>query len=134
MRSIPLHSNLPDKLAAIDQRTEASAIQAELAVRILELRKSMGDRHVSQTLEKWRIIWTLYPPAFWVLMHLMTGDLSEITASYTDLGKLDAKTKQAVQQEWECVLKAIAPHYPLLSDAIIQLRVISAKLSEGENK
>lgn len=132
MRPIPLSDNLADKSHQGDARTEAAAIHAEIAERMLELRETIGERHAVGFYRKALIVWTLYPPAYWVLMHLMTGDLSEVTNSYTMIGKQDARTKQAVQQEWERILNAIAPHYPELSHAIVQIRNMSAKLADDD--
>ena len=97
VRPIPLSDNLADKSHQGDSRTEACAIHAEIALRMLELRELMGEKHAIGFYQKALIIWTLYPPAYWVLMHLMTGDLSEVTNSYTEMGQHDARTKQAVQ-------------------------------------
>ncbi len=128
MRPIPLSPNLADKSDQTSARTEASAIHAEIALRMLELREVIGEKHAIGFYRKALIVWTLYPPAYWVLMHLMTGDLSEVTTSYTKMGAADARTKQAVQQEWERILNAISPHYPELAAAIVEIRSMTAKL------
>lgn len=179
MRPLPLNDNLADKSSQGGGRTEAAAIHAEIATRVLiqaelegdkiacgfaekystskgyekwnadkpirkkietnqteliqhlaELRETIGEREAALFYKKARVVWTLYPPAFFMLMHLMTGNLSEVTTSYTQIGKADCRTKQAVQQEWERILSTIKPHYPELAEALIHIRSISAKLSE----
>lgn len=133
MRPVPLSDNLADKSSQGGGRSEEAAIHAEIATRIIELRELVGALRAVGFFEKMIAIWKVEPAAFWVVVRLMTGDLSEITKSYTMQGKEAGRSKQATQQELERVIMAIRPHYPKLSEAIVQIRSISAKL-EGEKE
>lgn len=134
MRSVPLSDNLADKSHQGGARSEEAAIHGEIAERILELKKLVGPMRTVGLFQKMMSIWQVEPAAFWVVTRLLTGDLSEITMSYTAQGKELGRSKQAVQQEMERVIIAIRPHYPLLADTIIQLRSVSAKLQDEQGE
>lgn len=130
MRPIPLSDNLADKSVQGGARSEEAAIHSEIALRILELRELVGHVRAVGFFEKMIAIWKVEPPAFWVVIRLLTGDLSEISMSYTEQGKADGRSKQATQQELERVVIAVQRHFPLLAAAIIDIRSITAKLGD----
>lgn len=134
MRPVPLNDNLADRSTQGGGRTEEAAIHAEIAERMLELREIVGPLRASGFFEKMVAIWHVEPAAFWVVTRLLTGDLSQVTMSYTQIGKQDSRSKQATQQELERVIIAIRRHYPQLADAIVQIRNVSAKLQGDDGK
>ncbi len=135
MRAVPLSDNLAGPAEHGESRGEEAAIHAEIAERVLELRELVGPMRTIGFFEKTLTIFKCKPAgpaAYWALMHLLTGDLSEITRSYTEQGKEGARSKQAVQQEMERIIITIRPHFAELAAAITQLRSISAKLNGKE--
>lgn len=133
MRSVPLSDNLADKSVQGGARGEEAAIHAEIAERVLELRELVGPMRTVGFFEKTLAIFKCKPAgpaAYWALMHLLTGDLSEITRSYTEQGKEGARSKQAVQQEMERIIITIRPHFAELAAVIVQLRSVSAQLQD----
>jgi hypothetical protein len=60
----------------------------------------------------------------WLYLRLSTGDLGQITTSFTELGRKRNRTKQAEQQETERALAVIARHFPELAGAINDLKKI----------
>jgi hypothetical protein len=65
------------------------------------------------------------PAGFWIYTRLVTGDLTAITMSYSEIGDAGSRSKQAVQQELERALATIHNHYPELQKAITELRRIA---------
>lgn len=131
MRSVPLSSNLADDHFRDGERDHEAAIHAEIASRVLELRELCGPDRTVRFFQKMLVIFGCEPAgpaAFWVLQRLLSGDLTEITRSYTEQGKQDNRTKQATQQELERVLNLLAHHYPKLKEQIIKIRHVSANL------
>jgi hypothetical protein len=60
--------------------------------------------------------------ALWLYLRLSTGDLSQVTTSFSELGKKRRRSKQAEQQETERALKVITRHFPELAGAINELK------------
>lgn len=132
MRTVILSNNLPDDKEQKENRTEAASLCAEIAERILELRQVLGAHKAYGFFNKLRIIMERDPAAYWICVRLFCGDLSDISMSYSELGKERARTKQAAQQEIEKVILVIRGVYPEVAEAIIQLKRVSAKLEGGE--
>jgi hypothetical protein len=59
--------------------------------------------------------------AVWLYLRISTGDLGELTASYSELGKKRNRTKQAQQQETERAMRVIARHKPQLAKHLGEL-------------
>ena len=109
------------------ERTEETAIQSEIAARLLELQDRYSGYRATAFLTKLVCVWQAYPPALWVVLRIMSGDLSEVTRSYSDQGKTHGKTKQAEQQEMERIMSVIQSHYPLVSSEIVKIKSITAE-------
>ncbi len=60
-------------------------------------------------------------------MRLLTGDLSEVTRSYAEIGQEQGKSKQAVEQERARALEGINRHFPHLAQAVIEIRHITSQ-------
>jgi predicted component of type VI protein secretion system len=112
------------------ERSEEAAIVSEMAIRFIELKEATSAHRAASLISKLHALSVMHPEALWLVMALLTGDLSQITRSYADIGKESAKTKQAVQQSIERSIKAINTHFPNLAVAIIELRHITASITE----
>ncbi len=112
------------------ERSEEAAIAGEIARRLLDMRDCSGAHRATALISKLHALSIINPAAFWLVISLMTGDLSEITRSYQDIGKEQGRKKQAVQQEIERVLSALRTHFPKLAIALIELRHITAEIPD----
>jgi hypothetical protein len=128
MRTVQLSKNLAAHDAEPAERTEETAIQSEIAARLLELQDRYSGSRATAFLTKLVCVWQAYPPALWVTLRIMSGDLSEVTRSYSDQGKTHGKSKQAEQQEMERILNVIENHYPSAAREIIKIKTITADL------
>lgn len=133
MRFTPLDQSHADIPHHDSERSEEAAIIAEIARHFLELREKKSESRSAAFLNRLHSIHQVEPAALWVVLRLLTGDLDEITRSYSDMGKENARSKQAIQQEMERVIIAIDRHWPRLSAAIIQLRSITAQTTPQRN-
>lgn len=127
MRTVQLSKNLAAHDAEPAERTEETAIESEIAARLLELREKFSGHRATAFLTKLVCVWTAYPPALWVVLRIMSGDLSEVTRSYSEQGKAHAKSKQAEQQEVERIMAVIQSHYPLVASEIVKIKSITAE-------
>lgn len=134
MRTVPLSDNLPDDKMQADNRSEEASIHAEIAERILELKELVGFKRAYGFFEKLRVIFETDHAAYWICLRIMTGDLSQINLSYSEQGKRDARSKQAAQQELERAIVAIRGVYPEVANAIVDIRRVSAKLSDSASE
>ena len=128
MQYVPLSPKIPYEAQTIE-RSEESAIAGEIACHLLEFAEATSKSKCLSLIQKLNAISLAYPPALWVVLKLLTGDMSEITRSYSNIGEQSGRTKQGVQQEEERVLIALHRHYPELGHVIIQLRGITAKIN-----
>lgn len=127
MQTVPLSPSVSDSPHELERGTEA-AIAGEIAERILEYRDEVSASRAMSFIQKLAAISTINKDAFWMLLHLLSGDLNAITESYASQGKSEALDKQAVQQRTERALSALQKHYPECAVAIIQLRHITANI------
>lgn len=116
------------------ERSEEGAIVGELARRFMDLKEATSAHRAATLISKLHALAVVHPEALWLVMSLLTGDLSEITRSYADIGKESAKSKQAVQQSIERSISAIHIHFPKLAVAIIELRHITAEFKKPETE
>lgn len=128
MQTVPLSPKLSDAAHEIE-RTEEAAIVGEIAVHIIEYRDKTSASRAVSLIQKLYAIQSLNKDAFWIVLHLLTGDLAAITDSYSEQAAREALDKQAIQQRMERALKVLELHYPDLCATIIQLRHITAKIS-----
>lgn len=108
------------------ERGEEAAIAGEIALRFIELKELTSASRASTLISKLHALSLVHPEALWLVMALLTGDLTEITRSYSDMGKEHAKSKQAVEQERSRALEGIQRHFPKLALAVIELRHITS--------
>jgi predicted component of type VI protein secretion system len=110
------------------ERSEEAAIAGEIARRFIELKELTSAYRATVLIQKMHALSMIHPEALWLVMSLLTGDLSEITRSYSDMGKERAKSKQAIEQERSRALAAIQTHFPHLAKAVIELRHITSEI------
>lgn len=127
MKTVPIHPNTPTPPKA-GHTPEAALICAEVAARLVEWSALESEHRVELFLAKLVTLKRDYAPALWIVLHLFSGDLSEITRSYSDIGKQKERSKQAVQQEFERSIAAIEIHFPELAAVVVELRDISATI------
>jgi len=110
---VPLQPNLTTNPWAQLERPKRAELVGEIAERLIEWRElgRMGADPESTE-------------AIWLYLRLSTGDLGQLTRSFTELGKKHNRTKQAEQQETERALGVIARHFPELAGAINDLKKI----------
>ena len=59
--------------------------------------------------------------ALWLYLRISSGDLSQLTASFSELGAVRHRTKQAEQQEMERAVAVIQRHFPERAAALQSL-------------
>jgi len=116
------------------ERGEESAIVGEIATRFLELKELTSASRAATLISKLHALSLVHPEALWLVMSLLTGDLTEITKSYADMGKEHAKSKQAVEQERSRAIDGIRRHFPKLAIAVVELRHITSPPLNGNGE
>lgn len=122
MNTVPLSNNMADPATVFD-RSPGALVVGEICERVLELAEMKGER--------WTAAWLVRmaglaqdpecPRALWLYVRLSTGDLGQITNSFSGRGNEHCRSKQAEQQENEHALRVIQRHYPELGRAITEL-------------
>lgn len=133
MRTVQLSSHLAAHEAENAERTEETAIEGEIAARLLELREKTSASRAAEFVTKLAALHQIRHTAFWTVVEIMSGDLSAITTSYSEQGKTRGIAKQAVQQELERTLAAIGTSYPDVAQTIIRIRCITADIKQQEH-
>lgn len=110
------------------ERSEEASIWGEIARRLLDAKEATSAHRASVMLSKLHALSLIHPEALWMVVSLLTGDLSEITKSYTEMGKEHARSKQGEEQARARALLGIQKHFPHLAKAIIELRHITAEI------
>jgi hypothetical protein len=125
MKTVPLSPNLSQlPWARRGQTTEEHAIICEICERLVEWSEITTREHVRSWLSR---IATMAgdsecPNAVWLYLRLSTGDLSQLTASFAELGSARHMSKQAEQQESERAMRVIVRQLPHLADAMRELQ------------
>jgi len=118
------------------ERSEEAAIVGELARHFLDLKEATSAHRAATLISKLHALSLCHPEAIWLVLSLLTGDLTEITKSYADMGKEHARTKQGEEQARARAIEAIRRHFPKLAIAVIELRHITSQFETPieENK
>lgn len=127
MQTQQLTVNQQDRSHEVE-RSEEAAIAGEIASRLLQLREISSADRATTLISKLHALSLISPSTFWLVCTLMSGDLTEITRSYSEIGKQQGKSKQAVEQERSRALTKIQIHFPHLAKAIIELRHITSEI------
>lgn len=125
MKTVPLNPNLADTSHAIE-RSEEAAICGEIARHLLDLRESTSAHRASCFVAKLSALHEADQDAFWFVLRILSGDMSELTKSFSELGKAHGTSKQAQQQRVERSLRAIHLHFPHIERALVEMRGITA--------
>lgn len=104
-------------------RSQESVLMSEIAERLIEWSECRSRKRAHHWLSR---IATLANDedsvdALWIYLRLATGDLSQLTASYSEIGEARHRTKQAEQQEHARALRVVSRHFPELRSAIDEL-------------
>lgn len=125
MKTCQLSPNLAAREVVPAERSEEALIIGEICERITELAEMSSSTRARTA--KWLMrVAALFADrestdAGWLYLRLSTGDLSQLTSSFSEMGGARHRTKQAEQQEQERALKVIARHFPELQSAIVEL-------------
>lgn len=135
MHTQQLTVNTQDRSHEVE-RSEEAAIVAELATRFVELKEATSAHRAATLISKLHALAIIHPEALWLVMSLLTGDLSEITKSYKEMGKEHGRTKQGEEQQRARAIEAINRHFPKLAVAVVELRRITSQFETPikENK
>ena len=126
MKTVPLSEacgyTQPEHTASSDE----AKLYAEIAERMLEL---IGSTSISR-FNKWLgVLASLqlrdHEAEVWFL-RFMTGDVTWLTISYTDIGKTGARSKQAVEQSFDRAMIQLREVKPALADAVVEFRRLRA--------
>ncbi len=113
------------------ERSEEAAIVGEIARRLIEMKEATSATRAAMLIRRLNALLQVQPEAFWLVVALLTGDLTEVTRSYADMGKQHGKSRQAIEQERSRALDGIARHFPPLAKAVIELRHITSMSSQN---
>lgn len=124
MNFVPLQPNLTTNPWAEMERPKRAELGGEIAARLVEWSEMDGRRRVHRWLTQLATMGgdPESTEALWLYLRLSTGDLSQLTTSFRELGKKRRRSKQAEQQETERALKVITRHFPELAGAINDLK------------
>jgi hypothetical protein len=123
---VPLTPNLTTNPWAEFERPERAKVVGEICERLIEWSELEGRRKVHRWINQVGVMGCdpESTEAMWLYLRLSTGDVGQITTSFTELGRKRNRTKQAEQQETERALAVIARHFPELAGAINDLKKI----------
>lgn len=125
MKTVPLNPNMPDTSHGIE-RSEEAAICGEIARHILDLAECTSQSRAISFVKKLSALHQADKDAFWFVLRILTGDMSELTKSFSELGKAHATSKQDQQQKNERAMAAIHLHFPHIERALVEMRGITA--------
>ena len=125
MKFAQLPNQVPDEHHGIE-RSEEAAIEGEIARPLLDLAEVSSHSRAAEFVGKLHAIHLCEPAALWAVLRILSGNLDELTRSYEDIGHEQHRSKQAVQQEWERVLRALHAHFPRVEKVLVELRSIKA--------
>lgn len=117
MKTQPLSISISESAYSGHERSERAAIVGEICERLIEWRDMDGRERVHSWLSRLSTLGGDHDSkdALWLYLRLATGDLSQLTMSFSELGLKHHDTKQAEQQEHEKAVAVIARHFPELA-------------------
>ena len=124
MNFVPLTPNLATHPWQELERPKRAELVGEIAERLIEWSELEGRPRVHRWISQVARMGgdPESTEAMWLYLRLSTGDLGELTSSFTELGKKRSRTKQAEQQETERAMAVIARHFPELEKALNDLK------------
>jgi len=129
VKLVPLNANIAESAYGEVQRSKRAELMGEICERLIE----WAELESRETVHRWitRIATLSGDPesreAVWLYLRIGTGDLSQLTASFSELGAQHTMTKQAQQQEDERARRVIGRHFPEVHRALADL----AKVKRG---
>jgi hypothetical protein len=126
MRTTELNPNMADS-GRERTASEESKVVGAICANIIDHSEVASKARAQMLISKLGLIAREDHFAFWLVVRVMSGDLSEITRSYSELGKMDGRSKQAFQQNMERSLAIMDRNFPQLANAIASLRCVSAE-------
>ncbi len=132
MERLPLSPNLSQR-RVVTERSQHTVLYSEICSRLLEdMEAGEDETRAFAFIAKLYAIGTIDPEAFRMVIALTTGDLSQITYTYSQLGKARHRSKQAQQQCTERVIRALKLHFPHLANVIVEIRHITAEINPAK--
>ncbi len=127
MRTVTLSPQIPDAASPWHTPREVSTsaqLHAEVAERLLEWSAVRNRAHVASWLLRLADLVrdSDSSDALWLYLRLSTGDLSQLTTSFSAQGAARGRTKQAAHQEQARALRVIARHFPEVARQIDALQ------------
>lgn len=123
MKTFPLSPSVSADGRGVSDRSERAAIMGEICERLVEWSEMRSRREVHSWLCRLATIGgdADSSEALWLYLRISSGDLSQLTASFSELGAVRHRTKQAEQQEMERAVAVIQRHFPELAAALQSL-------------
>ena len=123
MKTLPLSPSVSADGRGVSDRSERAAIMGEICERLVEWSEMRSRREVHSWLCRLATIGgdADSSEALWLYLRISSGDLSQLTASFSELGAVRHRTKQAEQQEMERAVAVIQRHFPELAAALQSL-------------
>lgn len=123
MKTYPLSPSLNESPYDGQERSQRSQLVGEICERLIEWSELEGREKVKLWLMSLATIAAddESTEAIWLYLRISTGDLGQLTASYSELGKKRNRTKQAQQQETERAMRVISRHKPQLAIHLAEL-------------
>lgn len=124
MKTVQLNDNIVENPWGEVQRSKRAELMAEIAERLIEWKELESPERVHSWLTR---VATLggdpeSSGAVWYYLRIATGDLGQLTASFSELGASRHCTKQAEQQETERAMRVIGRHFPEVAKALSELQ------------
>jgi hypothetical protein len=123
VKTLPLSPSVSADGRGVSDRSERAAIMGEICERLVEWSEMRSRREVHSWLCRLATIGgdADSSEALWLYLRISSGDLSQLTASFSELGAVRHRTKQAEQQEMERAVAVIQRHFPELAAALQSL-------------
>jgi hypothetical protein len=123
VKTFPLSPSVSADGRGVSDRSDRAAIMGEICERLVEWSEMRSRREVHSWLCRLATIGgdADSSEALWLYLRISSGDLSQLTASFSELGAVRHRTKQAEQQEMERAVAVIQRHFPELAAALQSL-------------
>lgn len=117
MKTLPLSPAISREVYPPSDRSLRATLVGEISERLLEWAESRTRKEVHSWLCRLATIGgdKDSTEALWLYLRVSTGDLAQLSASFTDLGAVHHRSKQAEQQEMERAIHVIGRHFPELA-------------------
>lgn len=123
MKTQPLSAHIQTSAYEGQERSLRSQLVGEICERLIEWSEVENREKVKLWIMSLATIASddESTEAVWLYLRISTGDLGQLTASYSELGRQRNRTKQAQQQETERAMRVIAKHKPQLAKHLAEL-------------